>query len=74
MSANASDADRPAEGKTETRRSFDWYAALLAAGITVPFAIWGLFVIFSPHYIVIGVMCAVFITLVFWGFGRLRVG
>jgi hypothetical protein len=52
---------------------FDWYAASLAAGITSPFATWALYVV-SPNYWVMAIGCVIFISLVFWGFGRIRIG
>ncbi|MCB9850056.1 MAG: hypothetical protein H6817_05065 [Phycisphaerales bacterium] len=55
------------------KRPFDWYAASLAAGITGPFTIWGLYVV-SPNAWVMAIGCVLFISFVFWGFGRIRIG
>ena len=57
----------------DDNRPFDWYAATLAAGITGPFVIWGLYVV-SPNYWIMGIACVLFIGFVFWGFGRIRIG
>jgi len=54
-------------------RSFDWYAASLAAGITGPFVIWGMYVLLEPRYVLIAVASALFIGFAFLGFGRLKI-
>ena len=54
-------------------RAFDGYAATLAAGITGPFVIWGLFVLLRPRYGLVALGSTLFIALVFLGFGKLRV-
>ena len=56
-----------------TRKPFDWYAAVLATGVTGPFVLWGLWVLLHPRYVLMGVIAAVFLTFVFWGFGRIRI-
>jgi 4-amino-4-deoxy-L-arabinose transferase-like glycosyltransferase len=52
---------------------FDYYAATLAAGITGPFTIWGLYVV-SPNYWIMAIGCVLFISFVFWCFGKIRIG
>lgn len=57
----------------ESKRSFDWYGACVAAGITGPFAIWALWVLLHPHYAWIVVAGLAFVSFVFWGFGKIRI-
>ncbi len=51
---------------------FDYFAASLATGIVGPFVIWGLYVV-SPNPWVMAIGCVLFISFVFWGFGRIRI-
>jgi len=51
---------------------FDWYAATIATSITSPFAIWALYVV-SPNLWVMVIGCLLFMGIVFWGFGKVRI-
>lgn len=54
------------------KRPFDFFAACLAAGIVGPFVIWGLYEVFQ-NYWAMGIGSVLFISFVFWGFGRIRI-
>ena len=57
---------------SEDNAPFDWYAATIATAITSPFAIWALYVV-SPNYWIMAIGCVIFMSIVFWGFGKIRI-